>query len=189
MIRLCTGLALLAVFLQGGLAADLREIAVDYDGDVYTVDSSVWFAAGQRAVYEVFSDWDLSTEFSSAIVESRNLGPDKQGNHGYFVRNRGCILFFCRSVVRVGTVERQPPHSLTAVADAQKSDFALSDERWTFEPENGGTLVHYHLELKPDFWVPPVIGPYIIKRKLRDDGGEALDRIELLAQSRGGPDG
>jgi hypothetical protein len=29
-----------------------------------------------------------------------------------------------------------------------------------------------------------VIGPYLIKRKLRNDSGEALNRIEEIAQQR-----
>jgi len=32
--------------------------------------------------------------------------------------------------------------------------------------------------------VPPVIGPYYIKRTLRDGGRDAVDRIEALAQGR-----
>jgi hypothetical protein len=189
MKRPAIGLLVLAILPGAAYCADLREIRVDYDGEVYTVDSAVWFAASQQAVFEVFSDWDLSEQFSSAIVESRNLGPDANGRYGYYVRNRGCILFFCRSVERTGTVERQPLTRLRAVADPDKSDFALSDERWTFEAEGGGTLVHYRLRLKPDFWVPPVIGPWAIKHKLRDDGGEALDRIEAIARARAAANG
>ena len=46
----------------------------------------------------------------------------------------------------------------------------------------GGTIVTYHLYMRPDFWVPPAVGPYMIKRKLRREAGKALDRIEALAQ-------
>ena len=35
----------------------------------------------------------------------------------------------------------------------------------------------------PDFFVPPVIGPWYLKRTLRRGGGEAIDRIERLAQA------
>jgi hypothetical protein len=48
--------------------------------------------------------------------------------------------------------------------------------------ENGGTRVRYTLLVEPDFWIPPGIGPYMIKRKLKSDGSEALGRIEALAQ-------
>ena len=47
-------------------------------------------------------------------------------------------------------------------------------------------MVTYHLYMQPDFWVPPAIGPYLIKRKLKNEGGRALDRMESLAQERDG---
>ena len=34
----------------------------------------------------------------------------------------------------------------------------------------------------PDFWVPPVIGPFFIKRALQSGGEKAVDRIEALAK-------
>ena len=174
----------LLVAILPASAAELRDIAVVYEEGVYSVDSEVWFDAPQDSVYAVFADWDLSTEFSSAIVEARSIGPDAQGRHGYYVRNRGCILFFCKSVVRTGTVEMTPDIKLTASADPEQSDFDISDEQWLFHSEDGRTVVHYSLKMKPGFWVPPVIGPYLIKRKLRDDGGDALDRIEQIARRR-----
>lgn len=173
---------LLAVVPATTTAAELRNIAVVYEEGIYSVDSEVWFDAPQASVYAVFADWDLSTEFSSAIVEARNTGPDAQGRYGYYVRNRGCILFFCKSVVRAGTVEMTPDSKLTASADPEQSDFDVSDEQWLFHSEDGRTVVHYSLKMKPGFWVPPVIGPYLIKRKLRDDGSDALERIERIAQ-------
>lgn len=170
-------------------AAELRDIVVDFDGETYSVDSEVWFDASQHAVYAVFSDWDLSEQFSSAIVEARDIGPDAEGRRGYFVKNRGCILFFCKSVERTGSVNATPDSLLVAQADPEASDFKRSDERWSFRSEDGGTLVEYSLRMQPAFWVPPLIGPYVIKKKLREDGAEALQRIERLAQERDGHDG
>jgi hypothetical protein len=36
--------------------------------------------------------------------------------------------------------------------------------------------------MEPDFWIPPGIGPYLIKRKFRNNGGDAIDRIEAIAR-------
>ncbi len=181
--------ALAALLLQAAHAAELRDLVVGYDGDVYTVNSVVWFDAPPHAVYEVFADWDLSPQFSSAIVEAGNIAADQNGRRGYFVTNRGCFLFYCRSVERRGTVEATPVTELTASADPAVSDFDLSEERWIFESEDDGTRVSYSLRMTPSFWVPPLIGPYVIKRKLREDGGEALERIEAIAQARAAGDG
>jgi len=163
-------------------AAEMRSVDVGYEDSRYTLQSEVWFDAPLEAVYAVFSHWDLSTQFSSAIVKSNDLAPDAQGRPQFFVRNRGCLLFFCRTFDRQGYVESQPFEVLRAIANPETSDFVVSQESWTFTPENGGTAVVYDMLMQPKFWVPPGIGPYIIKRKLKNDGGDAVDRVEAIAQ-------
>ncbi len=163
-------------------AAEMRSVNVGYDDGHYTMVSEVWFDATVEQVYEVFRRWDLSTQFSSAIVESRDEAEDEFGRPRYYVRNRGCVLFFCRSFERRGHVELEINEVLRAYANPETSDFLLSNETWRFVAENGGTVVSYHLLMKPKFWIPPGIGPYLIKRKLKSDGGQAIDRIEVIAQ-------
>jgi hypothetical protein len=163
-------------------AAELRNIEVEHDKGRYSVNSEVWFDASVAQVFEVFRQWDLSTQFSSAIVESRDIAADEDGRPGYYVRNQGCLLFFCKSFVRQGHVELKLNEELHAVADPAISDFRMSNESWTFVAEGGGTVVIYNLLMEPDFWVPPGIGPYLIKRKFRNNGGDAIDRIETIAQ-------
>ncbi len=79
--------------------------------------------------------------------------------------------------------------SCALFANPEISDFKLSKETWTFVAENGGTVVTYRLLMEPDFWVPPGIGPYLIKRKFRNNGGDAIDRIEAIAQGMFVPGG
>lgn len=173
---------LLVLCANGASAAEMRSIEVDYVEGRYSLESVVWFNAGVDEMFDVFSDWDLSTKFSSAIVESRDLDPDAQGRPGFYIRNRGCILFFCKSIVRQGYVESQGKRLLQAFTDASRSDFRFCEESWEFTSDDGGTSVRYKLAMEPGFWVPPAIGPYMIKRKLRSDGSEALNRIEAIAQ-------
>ncbi len=47
--------------------------------------------------------------------------------------------------------------------------------------EDGGTVLIYSFDMVPDFWVPPVIGPYFIKRALQAGGERAAVNIEALA--------
>lgn len=162
-------------------AAEMRSVEVDRLDDRYVMRSEVRFAASVEAVYSVFANYDLSTQFSGAIVESRNIDPDEGGQPGFYIRNRGCVLFFCTSFERYGYVEREPYKIIRARIDPERSDFHLSNESWRFERDGAGTVVTYNLEFEPKFWVPPVIGPYVIKRKLRNDGGDAVDRIEAIA--------
>lgn len=164
-------------------AAELINVEFDRLDDRYVFESVAWFAADVEALYAVFLDYDLSTQFSSAIVEARNEPPDDDGRPGYYVRNEGCVLFFCKSFERHGFVEPDPYREIRAFADADASDFHFSNERWAFTVERGGTTIRYRVEFEPKFWVPPVIGPWIIGRTLRSHGGRAIDRIEAIAQA------
>ncbi len=179
------------LFLLGGLlapaahAADILSIEVESEKGTYTLTSKVWFDASVKQVYEVYRHWEYSTRFSSAIVEARDLGPDEQGRAQFYIRNKGCVLFFCKSFERQGYIEAEPHSILRAHANPETSDFHSSDESWQFASWNGGTVVTYGLSMRPKFWIPPGIGPFLIKRKLKRNGGQAVDRIEIIAQGIG----
>jgi hypothetical protein len=42
--------------------------------------------------------------------------------------------------------------------------------------------VIFRLEFEPDFWVPPLLGPIVLKHALKGDGASAAKKIEALAQ-------
>ena len=177
---LLAGLLLSAV----SYSAEMRSVNVDYDDGYYYLESEVWFDVDRTSIFEVFLDWDLAGEYSSIIVEAKNVGPDEDGGMGYYIHNRGCILFFCKSARRNGSVTSERNEFIRAIADPENSDFELSEEIWTFRGDGDGTIVRYKMKMKPNFWIPPVIGPYFMKRKLRSDGGDAINRIEEIAQQR-----
>lgn len=182
-IRGCCLLLVVTVIASTANAAEMLSVEVKHEKGTYTMNSEVWFDATVDQVYEVFRYWDNATKFSSAIVESRDMPPDEQGRPQFYVRNRGCVLFFCKSFERQGYVESELNVVIFAFVDPENSDFHLSNESWRFFERDGGTVVVYDFEMRPKFWVPPAIGPYLIMRKLKNDGGGAVDRIEVLAQA------
>lgn len=163
-------------------AVELRNVEVDRADGRYFMTSEVWFEADLESLYAVFLDYDLSSKFSSFIAESRNLPADPSGRRGFYIRNEGCILFFCMSFERTGHVEHVQNVFIESIADAELSDFHESLESWTFAAEGAGTVVVYTFEFKPKFWIPPLIGPYVMQNKLESDSVRALHRIEAIAQ-------
>ena len=182
-MKMLAAAALLVLSLPA-MAADLQKVVVDRKDGVYSMQSRVRFDATPEQLYEVLLDWDLSTQFSSIVVESRNVEADELGRPQYYSRIRICIAFFCKSFERSGHLETSPNEWIRAVADPERSDFYLSNESWEFVDAEVGAIVDYKLEFQPKFWVPPVIGPYLVKRKLKTDGPDALLRIEQIAQQR-----
>ena len=175
-------LLLIIAFPAAAGAATLRDVTVDHVDGIYVMRSEVWFDVGIERIYGLLLDWDQSPKFSSIIVESRNLEPAPDGRGRYYSRTEGCLWFFCKSFERYGYVEHEPLSYIEATVDPEKSDFELSDERWEFREEADGTVVVYAFRMKPKFFIPPLIGPAILKNKLRNGGADAIDRIEALAK-------
>ncbi|MCI0518079.1 MAG: hypothetical protein L0Y45_09635 [Woeseiaceae bacterium] len=175
-----------AIILMSGvvLSADLREVTVEKEEKRYRLTSETRFDASVPDLYRVLTDYNLFTEFSSVFVESRNLRAAENGKPRYYTRMEGCMLLFCKSFVRVGELTLTPHREIVALADPEESDFNYSRERWQLEADGDGAILKYEFELEPSFWVPPVIGPYVMKRVLRAGGSDAVDRIEALAQGK-----
>lgn len=181
--RCLAALSLLCLALTAR-GADLRAVSVDYVDDRYHLVSRAWFDASREELFRVLTDYDLFHKFTSAFVETRDLAPDDAGRPQFFTRMEGCVLMFCKSMRRTGYLLLKPHREIVAIAYPETSDFLYSRERWRLEPEGDGTLMTYEFEMEPAFWVPPVIGPFLIKRELREGGIDAIDRIEAIALGR-----
>jgi len=178
MPRICIFLLLLC---SSAGAAELRSVEVNRVEGRYKLTSQIWFDTKVDSIYRVFLNYDLASRFTSFIVEARNLEPDANGQRRFYIRNHGCVWFFCRSFERIGHVEHERLLFIRSTADPEDSDFHFSQEEWRFQQEGGGTLVAYDFEFEPKFWIPPLIGPYILQRKLARDSAESINRIEFIA--------
>ena len=173
---------LLLLLASGTLgAAELRSVEVDRVEGRYKLTSEVWFDTDIESIYATFLDYDLASQFTSFIVEASNLEPAEDGQRRFYIRNEGCVWFFCRSFERIGNVEHKPLLFIRSTANPEESDFRFSQEEWRFKVDGEGTLVAYDFEFEPRFWIPPLIGPYVLQRKLKKDSGDAIHRIEAIA--------
>jgi len=178
-----------AVLLFGAVAASwvvgaatLDSVIVTYDSGRYALEADAFLDAPREAIFSVLIDYDRFSRISSAYKEHRYLDPTPDGTPVVYTRMEGCVLIFCRSLVRVELLELDAPAFIRTVTLPEQSDFNHSISEWWLEPEGDGTRIVYHLEMEPNFWVPPIIGPWILQRRLARGGAAAVDRIERLAQ-------
>ncbi len=162
--------------------AVLRSVSVTLQEGRYHLTSETLFGVSQDDLYAVLIDYELFEKFTSAIVASRNVEPGADGRPRFYTRMEGCVLFYCKTFVRNGYLLLTPKHDIVAVSDPDESDFNYSRERWRLSSENDGTLMIYEFEMEPRFWVPPLIGPYVMKRALQSGATRAVNRIEALAR-------
>jgi Polyketide cyclase / dehydrase and lipid transport len=183
----------LAALLFGGCAlsawpATLRSVDVTRDRGRYQVVADTHLDAPPSAIYRVLVDFadDGYSRISEIYKESGYLPPDGDGTPLVFTRVEGCLLFFCRSMLRVERLEVVKPNFIRATVLPERSDFKYSRAEWSIEPEGDGTRLVYRMEMEPNFWLPPFVGPWFLRRTLLRGAPLAVERIEELAQA---PDG
>jgi hypothetical protein len=134
----------------------------------------------------VLLDYDDNAfqRISSVYKESAYLEPASDGAPIVYTLMEGCLLWHCLSMKRVERLELREPNWIKSYTLPEQSNFKYSTSEWLLEPHEGGTKMTYRLEMEPDFFVPPVIGPWYLKRVLSTGGVRAVNRIERLALER-----
>lgn len=114
-------------------------------------------------------DYEHLARLHYAVVASELLDSAADGRARVHTRSRFCVLVFCFDVMQVTDYALEGNGDLVAVAVPAQSDLRYGRYRWEFREDGPGrTQLHFHAEVEPDFWVPPLIGPWILGRKLQD---------------------
>ncbi len=171
-------------YVSSSLPATLRTVDVSRNRDRYRVVADTHLDASPAAIYKVLLDFDEDRyqRISEIYKESSYLPPDPDGTPLVYTRVEGCLLGFCRSMRRVERLEVVTPEFIRSRAVPERSDFRYSMAEWTFAAEGNGTRVTYEMEMEPNFWLPPFVGPWFLKRTLLRGAPAAIEQIEELAQ-------
>jgi hypothetical protein len=162
-------------------AAEIRTLDFTRDDDNYHVVSDVYIAAAPSAVYGVLVDYENLDRVSSAFLETRFIEQIKDGRGLVFLHMEACVLFFCRDVKLTEEIRVVPETRVEVTIIPDKSDLNYGWSSWEITSEDDGSLVRYELKMQPSFWIPPVIGPMIMKAVARRKGLRAARRVEALA--------
>jgi ribosome-associated toxin RatA of RatAB toxin-antitoxin module len=175
--------ACLALLLAAALparAAGPIALQVERDGARLKVSATIEAEAPAKLCYAVIADFDRLAEFipdlqSSRIVskpgqplELRQVGETRLGLSRYAV-----------DVTLALTVD--PPHRI----DFRRVDgnLKLMEGSWQVRGDARRCVVDYHAALQPSFWVPPVLGPVIVRHRVERQLEGLLAEIERRARS------
>lgn len=172
------------LYLSCAWSAAIRSLDVTLESGRYHLVADTHLDAPPAAIYDVLLDYDDDGygRISDIYKESGYLAPDDDGTPIVYTLVEGCLLFFCRSMRRVERLEAVQPSFIRTTTLPGRSDFKYSESEWKLEPEAGGTKVTYELEMEPNFWLPPFVGPVFLKRLLLHGGSKAVEHIEELAR-------
>jgi hypothetical protein len=162
------------------LPTEILGAQVDKEDGIYHVVGSSIVEASPRFVYETLMDYDNFHKISSGIAETRFVVSDVPGEVLGYTRVEACVLFFCRSAERLERIDSTPYNEIRTSSIQESSDFEVYESSWKLSRHDRGTKITYEAQFKPDFWMPPLISNWAIKRKLVESAENIGIRLEYL---------
>ncbi|HFD91941.1 MAG TPA: hypothetical protein ENJ22_01475 [Gammaproteobacteria bacterium] len=161
-------------------AAQIQFINVDIVGDRYFIRAESLIKVPPWVVRDSLLDYDHFHLLSEDFSTTRYLPPAADGTPLAYSQLEGCILIFCAVVEKVERILTPSENEILAIALPERSDFLYSHTRWVIKPAGPYTRLYFELEMEPDFWIPPLIGGWAIRSRLRHTAVELSGRIERL---------
>ena len=162
-------------------AAEIRSLDLVKEDKVHRLLARVHVEAPQESVFEVLNDYEGFPRLSSVFREGGIVEPIEDGRGVVYIHMNACVLFYCRDVKLVEWLEVEPYERMVVTVDPERSDLEFGRGTWLLASDEQGTVLDYEVEMKPRFWIPPVLGPLVIKAVVRSRGIRAVRRLEYLA--------
>ncbi len=164
-------------------AAETERAEISFEGRTYQYIFIARMRGDINAVHAVVTDYNHMQRINDDIVESRVLARYDNGELKRLLRLRHCILVFCFDMDFVERVRESPGHIITIVVP-EESTFLDGTANWQLEALDGGyTRISVSARQTPRFWIPPVLGPMILKRVFMQEVAETCANIERIVNA------
>lgn len=191
--------SLVAVVLLAGVppaagAAEIVSAGVERTGERYEVDFAVILEGDRERVWEIITDYVRFAAVSPTVASSRVVSGRPGGDARVEVVLRPCVLvIFCKTIKKTSDADiDSEAFRLEYVAVPGLSDFHAARETITLHDEtrNDSPRVRfvYAAVLEPKFFVPPFVGPWLIRRAITQDLETSSRRVEDMVQQKAAGD-
>ncbi len=161
-------------------SGEVIQSTVSHKKGVYTASLVMQINAPANKVYALFTDYDELSRLSDNITDSELIDEDPP-EYTVVVKTHNCVLFFCKDLTQTQHV-LELGDGYIAVEDIKgQSDFIYAESHWHIFAYKKGTRVTFNSEMKPGFWLPPLIGPWYFKKSLLQETKDMIQRLEKLA--------
>jgi hypothetical protein len=181
------GVMTASVIAPQAYAAEVNMLHISQSGDSYRISFEAVVNAPARRVYEMLADYGRLDQLSPVIV-AISVEPTPNG-HGERVRSvlKSCIAFICREIKQVEDVTEPDAYTIVATVVPGQSDFKGGHCVWHIADEGSRTRLHYEATRTIGFWVPGLIGPWLIKRTMHEHLTSSVAELERLINQNAEP--
>jgi len=164
------------------LAADLKELSVTETGGEFSLKVVSVLDAPSDYVYDVITDYKNAYRINPAVIEVQIL-PSEQDD-AIRVRNisehkLGPLNF---EIVWVGDIVEMGNGQISVTTLPDHCSFESGSAVWKVRSRGEQAWVYHESTLKPKFFVPPLVGDFLMKKIMKNKARATFRKIECNAK-------
>ncbi len=158
-------------------AGTIHAVSVKKQDGAYEVRFDVTVTSEQTYIYARLLDFDRFHELSDIIVRSERV-VDAPRQNRRLLEAQACFLFYCPEFILLEDIAVSGNRFTARVVP--NDDFYSGLSHWAVEAEaDGQSRVIFNSTIRPAFWIPPLIGPWLLENRLSRELVVMIQRLEL----------
>jgi len=180
-------LVILSLLPGVSLCAEINSVEVRREKDRYLLHINTIVNAQVDNVRKIITDYENLTLINPYLTESKILDDPEDERSTVSMLTETCVLFLCFNIRHIQIFHYIENGILFSRIIPGKSDFQAGWMRWEIKAIDSDkmspvTQIILDIEMVPDFFVPPVIGPYQIKKIMLEMTRATIINLEEKAK-------
>ena len=163
-------------------ADELVELSVRKTDGAYSLRIVSVLDAPVDYVYDIITDYKHAYRINPTITEVEILPSERDGVVRVRNLSEHWVGPFCLKIDWVGDIVEPRDGYLKVSTIPELSSFESGSATWELRSQGERTWVLHESSLKPDFFMPPLIGDRIMKKQMKEDTLDTFNRIECYAK-------
>lgn len=167
-------------------AAQVSSVHVAREGSQFLIDMHIAIDAPPTAVFRALQDYATMARYNPDLRSVRVEPDASPGRVRLFTNVHVCVLVFCKMMHQEQIMTATPSADGGALhAELVAGDFKGGSGLWVVRPcpkAPAASCLDVRIVLVPAFWVPPVIGPWVIRRKMAEEARRTSAGLERTAR-------
>jgi len=163
-------------------AGEILELSVIQEHDEYKLRIVAVLDAPENYVYNVITDYEHAYRINPTITSVDIFPTDDENKvrvQHYSTHRIGPLSF---DITWAGDIVETGHGGIHITTVPEISSFDSGSALWEINTLEDRTYVLHESSMKPNFFIPPIIGSYIMKKYMEEETLAIFDRIERLAQ-------
>jgi hypothetical protein len=184
-MRRCALWVLLFIALPAA-AAQVSDVQVAREGARFVIEMHIAIDEPPAAVFRALQDYAAMARYNPDLQVVHVEKTASPGRVRLFTTVHTCVLVFCKTMHQE-QIMTATPRANGGVLHARLvgGDFKSGHGLWIVRPcpaARAASCLDVSIELVPAFWVPPVIGPWAIRRTMDEEARRTSAGLERTAR-------